>query len=294
MAARPIWKGYLRLSLVNCAVALYPATTETATVHFHKLNPKTGNRLRMHMVDEATGEEVASKEQVRGYEIDKGVSVVIEPEDLEKIALESTHILEITRFTPRAEIDPLYFDRAYFLAPDDKPSLEAFGVIRQAMERRKIAALSKVVMHDREHIVLLEPRGAGMVATVLHWPYEMRDEAEVFGDIPKQERTDEDLLDVADALVERKMGRFEPAAFKDRYEEALKALVEAKRTGKTLKAAKAAPPTKPNKIMEALRASLAQTADAAARRRPRPSGSRASTARKQPALRSKRKGAGSG
>jgi DNA end-binding protein Ku len=277
MAARAVWKGYLRLSLVNCAVALYSTTTETTKVHFHKLNPKTGNRLRMHMVDEATGEEVPAKDQVRGYEVEKGVNVVVDQDDIDKLALESTHILEIMSFTASDAVDRLYFDRSYFLAPDDKPSLEAFVVMRQAMERRQLAALSKIVMHDREHIVLLEPRHAGMIATILHWPYEMHDEMQAFADIPKQATTDADLLEVADTLVDRKMGTFDPSAFKDRYEEALKALVEAKRAGRKLKAPKPPAPTKPSDIMQALKASLTQDAGRRPAARTRPS--RAATAR---------------
>ena len=268
MAARAVWKGYLRLSLVNCAVALYPSTTETTKVHFHKLNPKTGHRLRMHMVDEETGKEVPASEQARGYEVAKGQNVIIDQEDLDRIALESTHVLEITQFTPREDIDPLYFNRAYFLAPEDKASQEAFGVIRQAMERNKIGALSTVVLHDREHMVLLEPRDRGMLATTLHWPYEMHDEKEVFSDIPKQGKIEKDLLEVADTLIERKMGTFDPSQFKDRYEEALRALVKAKQAGKKLKPMKPPAPTKPSSIMEALRASLAESGKAARRRGP--------------------------
>lgn len=281
MAARPIWKGYLKLSLVTCAVALLPTTTQTTKVHFHKLNPKTGNRLRMHMLDEDTGDDVPSSEQARGYEIEKGQIVVIEQDDLDKIALESTHILEIISFTPRDKIDPLYFDRTYFLAPDDKPSQEAFGVIRQAMERKKIAALSKVVLHDREHIVLLEPRGAGMIATVLHWPYEMHDEKAALGEIPKAAKADADLLEVADTLVERKMGDFDPSEFKDRYEEALKDMVEAKQAGRRLEPVKAPAPTKTTDLVEALRASLAQPGGGGGKRAPsRSSPKKAAAARR--------------
>lgn len=257
MAARAIWKGYLKLSLVSCAIALFPATTQTAKIHFHKLNGKTGHRLRMRMVDEESGEEVPPDRQVRGYEVDKDEHVVLESEDLDAVALESTHTIEITQFTARDDIDPLYFDRVYLVAPDDEPSREAFNVIRFAMERKEVAALSTIVLHDREHMVLLEPRGPGLSATLLHWPYEMQDERQVFADLKKSSKIDADLLDVADMLVERKMGRFDPSAFEDRYEEALKALAD-KVKGRKPKLREASRSTDARGLMEALRASLAE------------------------------------
>jgi DNA end-binding protein Ku len=184
--ARSIWKGYLRLSLVNSAVALYPAVTEVNKIHFHKLNKKTGHRLRMRMVDEETEEEVPRDQQIKGYEISKGDTVEIDDDDLDKIALEGTRVIEITSFVPRDEIDALYFDRPYFLAPEDNASSEAFVVMREAMRRKKIGALATVVMHDREHILLIEPRDEGMLATMLRWPYEVRKPKEIFAGIPKK------------------------------------------------------------------------------------------------------------
>ncbi|HEX4766066.1 MAG TPA: Ku protein [Lichenihabitans sp.] len=267
MARHAVWKGYLRLSLVNCAVALYPATTEATRIHFHKLNRETGHRLKIHMVDEETGEEVPTDRQARGYEVAKGRSVIIEPEDIDKLALESTHVMEITEFTARRDIDPLYFDRPYFLIPDDKASAEAFAVIREAMQQRKVAALSKLVMHEREHILLLEPRGNGIVATLLHWPYEMRDEAEIMAEVPAPPKITADLLDVASDLIDRKMGKFDPAKFKDRYEAALKELVEAKRAGKRLVAPKPTSATTGSEVFEALRASLLEAGHESASKR---------------------------
>ena len=256
MAARAVWKGYLRLSLVNCAVALFPASTESNRIHFHKVNRETGNRLRMRMVDEETGEEVPSESQAKGYEIAKGESVIIEREDLDEIRLDSNHILEIAHFVPRAEIDPLYFDKPYFLAPEDDPSQEAFLVIREAMRTKGIAAISKLVMHDREHMVLLEPRGVGILATILRWPYEVRQEDTVFGAIPRKAEVSPEMLDVAGEIVERRMGHFDPSAFEDRYEEALTDLIRAKQAGKAPKPAKAPTTTVPSSIFDALKASL--------------------------------------
>jgi DNA end-binding protein Ku len=258
MAARSIWKGYLRLSLVNCAVALYPAVTEANKVHFHKLNRETGNRLRMRMVDEETGEEVPRDQQVKGYQISKGSTVQVEEEDLEKIALEGTHVMEITKFVPREEIDPLYFDRPYFLTPDDDASQEAFAVLREAMRKKEIGGLATVIMHERDHIVLLEPRETGMLATMLRSPEEVRDAKDVFRGT-KKNRIGGELLDVAQMLIDKKMGKFQPSEFKDHYEAALKALIKAKKAGRKIKEIEPPEkPTRPSNVLEALRESLKQ------------------------------------
>ena len=258
MAARSIWKGYLRLSLVNCAVALYPAVTEANKVHFHKLNRETGNRLRMRMVDEETGEEVPRDQQVKGYQVTKGSTVQVEEADLDKIALEGTHVMEITKFVPRDEIDPLYFDRPYFLAPNDDASQEAFAVLREAMRNKEIGALATVIMHERDHVVLLEPRDSGMLATVLRTDEEVRDAKEAFRGA-KKSRIGGELLEVAQLLIDKKMGKFQPSEFKDHYAAALKSLLKAKKAGREIKEIE--PPTRPAKassVLEALRESLKQ------------------------------------
>jgi DNA end-binding protein Ku len=268
MAARSVWKGYLRVSLVNCSVALYPAVTEASKIHFHKLNKETGNRLRMRMVDEETGEEVPRTQQVKGYEISKGTNVQIEDEDLEKIALEGTRVMEVTKFVPREQIDPLYFERPYFLAPDDDASQEAFAVLREAMRRKKIGALATIIMHERDHILLVEPRDEGMLATVLRSPYEVRSPKDAFAGIKKKKNIGGELLDVAEMLIERKMGEFKPSEFKDHYEDALLALVKAKRAGRKIKAPKLpAKPKKSSNVLEALRKSLAESGGAHPRRK---------------------------
>lgn len=258
MAARAIWKGYLRLTLVTCAVALYPAATDSNRIRFHKINRATGNRLRMRMVDEETGDEVDREDQARGFALGKEDMVTVTDEELDALAVEGTHMMDIAKFVPRDEIDPLYFDAPYFLAPQDKPSEEAFTIIRDAMKRQKIAALSKLVLHNRERVVLLEPRDRGLMATLLRWPYELRKQTEVFGDIPAESPADAELLDVAESIVKRKMGHWDPSEFKDSYEDALAALLEEKRTGHKPKAQKAPASTKPSGILAALRESLAQ------------------------------------
>jgi DNA end-binding protein Ku len=265
MAARSIWKGYLRLSLVNCSVALYSAVTAANKVHFHKLNRETGNRLRMRMVDEETGEEVPREQQVKGYQISKGSTVEVEEEDLEKIALESTRVMEITKFVPREEIDPLYFDRPYFLAPNDDASQEAFAVIRDAMRKKEIGALATVIMHERDHVVLLEPRESGMLATTLRSPEEVRDAKDVFRGT--KSKVGGELLEVAQMLIEKKMGKFQPSEFQDHYEAALKALIKAKKAGRKIKEFEPPEmPAKPSSVLEALRESLKQGGRAHPRR----------------------------
>jgi DNA end-binding protein Ku len=269
MAARSIWKGYLRLSLVNCSVALYPAVTDANKVHFHKLNRETGNRLRMRMVDEDTGEEVAREQQVKGYQLSKGSTVQVEEDDLDKIALEATHVMEITKFVPREQIDPLYFDRPYFLAPNDDASQEAFAVLREAMRQKEIGGLATLIMHERDHVVLLEPRETGMLATMLRSPEEVREAKDAFRGI-KKSRIGGELLDVAEMLIERKMGKFEPSEFKDHYATALKALLRAKKAGRKIKEIEPpAEPTKPSSVLEALRESLKQGGGRAHPRRAR-------------------------
>ena len=279
MAARSIWKGYLRLSLVNCSVALYPAVTEVNKVHFHKLNRETGNRLRMRMVDEETGEEVPRDQQVKGYQISKNSTVQVEDEDLEKIALEATHVMEITKFVPREEIDPLYFDRPYYLAPNDDASQEAFSVLREAMRKKKIGALATLIMHERDHVVLLEPRDSGMTATMLRSEEEVRDERDAFRGA-KKSRIGGELLEVAQLLIDKKMGKFQPSEFKDHYEAALKALIKAKKAGRKIKEIEPPEkPTKPSSVLEALRDSLKQGGRSHARRA---RGRRAATHRARP------------
>lgn len=289
MAARSVWKGYLRLSLVNCAVALYPAVTESTKVHFHKLNKETGNRLRMRMVDEDTGEEVPREQQVKGYQLRKGETVQIEDEDLEKIALEGTRVMEITKFVPREEIDPLYFERPYFLAPNDDTSQEAFAVLREAMRHKKIGALATLIMHERDHVMLIEPRDSGMVATVLRSPQEVRDSKEIFAGTVKKIKVRGELVKIAEMLIEQKMGKFDPSEFEDHYQEALVSLLRAKRAGRKIEAAELpAKPATPSNVLDALKRSLAESGTRAHPRRPRGARPRQASRRRSGAAARKR------
>jgi DNA end-binding protein Ku len=179
-ARRAYWKGYLKLSLVTCPIALYPASSQAEKTHFHQINRKTGNRLRQQMVDEETGRVVDKEDKGRGYEISKGKYVEIEPEEIKAIQVESTHTLDIEKFAPVNEIDRRYFDRPYYIVPDGKAGEEAFAVIREAMKDKDRVALARIVLTNREHVMAIEPMGKGLLGTILRYDYEVRDEKELF------------------------------------------------------------------------------------------------------------------
>jgi DNA end-binding protein Ku len=176
MAPRANWKGFLRLSLVTCPVALYPATSESEKVSFNQLNRKTGHRIKYAKVDADTGEEVANEDIVKGYKIDTDTFVEVTKEELEEVALESTRTIEIVE---KSEIDPRYLIRPYYLRPDGKVGHDAFAVIR---EMNKVA-IGRVVLTNREHIIALEPLDKGLMGTPLRYPYEVRSEEEYFDEI---------------------------------------------------------------------------------------------------------------
>lgn len=255
MAPRPQWKGYLKLSLVSCAVALFPATSSSSRTSFHTLNRETGNRVRRQYIDAVTGKVVEPDDQVRGYEIAKDTYVLVEDEELDAVAIESTHTIDIDRFVKRSSVDERYLDRPYYLAPDDKVAQQAFAVIRDAMEQKKVVGLARVVLQRREHIVMIEPLAPGMLLTTIHFDYEVRKEEPYFEEIEKVD-TPREMLDLAGHIMETKSGRFDVSMFEDRYEKALAALIQEKQSGRPIKAQA---PQRPNNVvdlMEALRRSL--------------------------------------
>lgn len=255
MAPRANWKGYLKLSLVSCPVALFPVASAAEKVSFHLLNPATGNRLKQHYVDAETGEPVERDEQVKGYEVSKGAYVQVTDDELAAVQIESTHTIDIEHFVPKAEIDPIYIDHHYYLAPDDKVGAEAFAVIREAMRKRDMVGIARVVLFGRERMVMLEPRAKGLMATTLHYAYEVRDDADYFDDIPKV-AIGKDMLDLASHIIDTKAGAFDPSAFEDRYQDAVLALIQAKESGKAIEAPKPAEPSNVINLMDALRQSL--------------------------------------
>ena len=255
MAPRANWKGYLRLSLVSCPVLLYPATSEREKISFHQINKQTGNRVRLKRVDEETGEEVPYDDIVKGYEVSKGHYLEVTQEELEAISLESTRTIDIDQFVPKDEIDELYDIRPYYIAPDGKVGADAFAVIRDAIEDMKMVALGRLVLTSREHVIALESRGKGLMGTLLRYPYEVRDEADYFDDIPAAHVT-KDMLELARHIVKTKTGHFEPKKFEDHYEEALKELLDKKRKGEKITAPKEHAPAKVINLMDALRRSV--------------------------------------
>jgi DNA end-binding protein Ku len=254
MAPRAYWKGFLRLSLVSCPIALFPATSEREKIRFHQLNKDTGNRVRYLKVDAETGDELDKEHIVKGYEVAKGDYVQLEPEELEAVALESTRMIDIFEFVPRKEIDELYFANPYYIVPDGDVGTQAFAVIRDAIEKEGMVALGRVVFTSREHVIALEARGKGILGITLRYPYEVRDEKDFFDDIPS-ERVTKDMLELASHIVKTKTGHFNPKTFEDRYEDALKDLLRKKQKGETIEPPPERETGKVINLMDALRRS---------------------------------------
>jgi DNA end-binding protein Ku len=256
MAPRAYWKGSLKLSLVTCPVAVYPATTSAEKTRFHMINKETGNRLRQQMVDAETGDVVERDEKARGYELKKGQYVGIEPEELEAVRIESNHTIDIESFVPRDEIDKRYLDHPYYIAPDGKAAIEAFAVIRDAMKDQDRVALARIVLTNREHVMAIEPLGKGLLGTTLRYPYELRDEEDYFENI-KNPKITKDMIELAGHILHSKAAHFDPSRFKDEYEDALKALVRRKASGKKIELPE--PEERPSNVidlMDALKQSL--------------------------------------
>jgi DNA end-binding protein Ku len=255
MAPRAYWKGFLRLSLVSCPIQLFPATSEREKVSFNQINSETGNRIRYRKVDEDTGEEVSQDQIVKGYQVDKGTYVEVTDEELETLALESTRTIEIDEFVPKSEIDDLYLIRPYYIAPGGNVGQDAFVVIRDVIEKMNMVAIGRVVLTSREHVIALEPRGKGLMGTLLRYPYEVRDENEYFDDI-KNVKLGKDMMDLAQHIVKTKTGHFKPEKFEDHYESALKELIAKKSKGIKIEAPAEREPTKVINLMDALRRSV--------------------------------------
>src|SRR5438132_11009141 len=267
VAPRAYWKGYLKLSLVSCPVALFPASSEREKISFHQLNKKTGNRIKYRKVDAETENEVDASDIVKGYEVGKGEYIELEPEELEAVAIESTRTIEIDEFVPKNEIDELYLNNPYYLVPDGEVGQQAFAVIREAIRKEGMVAIGKVVFTSREHIIALEPRGKGMMGVTLRYPYEVRKEEDYFDDI-KDEKLPKDMLDLAAHIVETKKGHFKPDKFEDQYEDALKELLKKKQHGEKIEAPREREPAKVINLMDALRRSVEGERDKGERRKP--------------------------
>jgi DNA end-binding protein Ku len=257
MAPRATWKGYLKLSLVSCAVNLYPASSSSSRVSFNTINRKTGNRVKRQFVDAETGEVVENEDQAKGYPVAKDSFLLVDDEELDKIQIESTHTIDIEKFVPRSEIDPRYLEAPYYISPSERVAEEAFAIIRDAMRDEKVVGLGRVVMARRERIMMLEPMDKGLVGTVLRYGSEVRNADTYFEDIPDM-KLPEEMKDLAHVIIERKAGHFRPEDFNDRYEDAVVEMIRAKQAGMPAKAPEQ--PSRPSNvvsIMDALRKSIA-------------------------------------
>jgi DNA end-binding protein Ku len=279
MATRPTWQGYLRLSLVSCPVALYTATARTSDVSFNMLHKQTMNRIKMIPTDPETG-PVERSDIVKGYEIEKGHYVVVSQEEIDNVRLETTRTLDIERFVDEGDIDRLYWNDPYYLTPDGDMAVEAFTVIREAMETAGKIALGRLVMHQRERLMALEPRDRGILAYSLRSNREVRDAGEVFGRIPDH-KPSKQMVDIAARIIEQQEGPFDPSKFNDRYEDALRALIREKEKGHGVKKVEEPKEAEVIDLMEALKRSLG----GAGERRKAPGRTTAREAAKKPAAR---------
>src|SRR5947209_11722221 len=255
MAQRAYWKGYLKLSLVSCPIALYPATSEREKISFHQINKNTGDRIKYRKVDAETGEEVEAGDIIKGFEVAKGEYIELDPEELEAVAIESNRTIDIDEFVPRDKIDELYLNSPYYIVPDGDVGEQAFAVIREAIRKEGMVAIAKVVFTSREHIIALEARGKGLLGVTLRYPYEVRAEADYFDEIP-EEKIPKDMLELAAHIVQTKAGHFHPEKFDDRYEDALKELLRKKQHGEKIERPKERAPSNVVNLMDALRKSV--------------------------------------
>jgi DNA end-binding protein Ku len=250
-----LWRGFLRLSLVSCPVTLSPATSETTRIHLNQLNKATRNRLRVKLVDEDTGDAVERDDIVKGYQIAKGQHVLLDEDELEAIQIESSRIIDLETFVDANEIDCLYFDKPYYVAPDGDVAAETYRVIVRAMRDTGKVGLGRVVLSTREHPVAVEPHGAGLLLTTLRAANEVRPAPEIADD----EEVNDEAVALATMIIEKRSGHFNPKTFHDRYQDALRSLVEAKAKGRKISLPEVKAPAKVVNLMDALKRSLAET-----------------------------------
>jgi DNA end-binding protein Ku len=265
---RAYWKGYLKLSLVSCPIALYPATSEREKIRFNQLNKETGKRIRYRKVDAETGEDVEQANIIKGYEVAKDQYVELEPDELEAVAIESKRTIDIEQFVPRTQIDDLYIRDPYYIAPDGDVGQQAFAVIRDAIRKEGMVALGKVVFTSREHIIALEARDEGMLGVTLRYPYEVREQAAYFEGI-KDEKIPKDMLDLALHILETKRADFHPETFEDDYEQALREIIEKKAKGEKIERPRQPARSNVVSLMDALRASVKAESGGAPRKKVR-------------------------
>lgn len=236
MELRPTWRGHLRLALVSCPVALYPAIHDRSNLHFNLINPKTGHRVRMITRDAESDEEVSRSDLVKGYEFRKDHYLLMDDADFEAARIESSSMLTVEKFVPAASIDPLYFDTSYYLAPDGDAGTDVYLVLHAAIDKSGMIGLSRVVMAQRERVVALMVHGKGFVAHTLHEERDLNSAKAAFGDLPEG-KPDPEMIKLAQQLIERQTGKYDPADWEDRYETRLREVIDAKLKGEGIEMA---------------------------------------------------------
>ncbi len=262
MPPRAMWTGQLRLSLVSFGVRLYAATESTRSVSMNQLHKDCHQRLKQQMVCPVHG-EVTRDEIVKGYQYEKDKYVIITPEDLESIRLESTKTIDLVRFVDATDVDPIYVDSPYYLGPDGPVAAEAFSVIREAMSRAGKAGIGKLVMHGRERMLLVKVKDRGFEVATLRYANEVRSTDGVFTDVRGSEIDDEQLK-LAESIIESKSGEFDPSMFQDKYADAFFEVVKAKVEGRAVEGEDEVATPAPINFMEALKASVAAAEEAVA------------------------------
>jgi DNA end-binding protein Ku len=290
MAVRPTWEGHLRLSLVTCPVSLYKATDPKGDLHFNLINPQTNNRVRQRLVDAGTGEDVERRNLVKGFAVATDQYVLLDREDFEAVKLESTRVIDIEEFVPAASIDRIYWDEPYYLVPAGKTGIEAFAVIRAAMETSRMVAIGRLVMSTRERLCALEPRGEGLLLTTLRTHDEVREEDTIsHADLPKADRR---MLDIAEKIIAQQTGDFDPTRFNDRYEDALREVIEQKKKGKPVRPAM--PEREEEKVVDLMAALRDSLKSSGAKRQRAERFVAAKSSRRKPANASRRRGKSAG
>jgi DNA end-binding protein Ku len=250
------WSGFLRLSLVSCPIYISPATSERERISLHQINPKTGNRIRLQPVDAETGEELDRGDLIRGYEVEKGEYIEITKDELASLKIESSRVLELSRFVERESINELYLDTPYYVYPENAQAEEAYHVIAAALAKTDRVGIGRIVMSQRERPVALQPFDKGMLLSTLHTAEEVR----VAEFEEPHHKLDPQMVEIATTIVERLSGKFEPKGFRDQYQDALRELVESKQKGKPIQRAKIAEPSSNVvDLMSVLKKSLAST-----------------------------------
>ena len=255
MPPRASWKGFLRISLVTCPIALFPAVSASEQISFNRINRNTGQRVRQQNIDGKSGERVEADDIVKGYEIDKGRYVLIEDEEIEKIQVEATKIINVTQFVEQAEVDPAYLNSPYFMAPEGQIPEETYRVIRTAMEETGTAGIGTIVLANRERRVLIAPKERGLTMTTMRTAREVRSAESYFEDVGDA-KFDPELLGMAKQLIEARRASFTPSEFVDQYEEALRGLIQSKIKGEEPVFAEVRAPAPVIDLMAALKQSL--------------------------------------